>query len=209
MEPVLFNYWRSSASWRVRIVLNLKGVAFRYEAVNLLEGKQAQAEYTDLNPMKQVPTLEIDGKKLTQSLAIIQYLELTRPDVAVIPLDPYLATKMWEIAEIINSGVQPLQNLTVLGKIAELGGDKLAWASEVISKGLGAVEAILAETAGTYAVGDAPSVADVCIVPQLYAARRFNVPLESFPILLRVEAAAKAHPAFEAADAARQPDSVN
>mmetsp|Transcript_11737 Transcript_11737/g.22733 ORF Transcript_11737/g.22733 Transcript_11737/m.22733 type:complete len:210 (-) Transcript_11737:37-666(-) len=209
MEAVLFSYWRSSASWRVRIVLGLKGIAYRYEAVNLLESKQAQPEYTHLNPMKQVPTLEIDGKKLTQSLAIIQYLELTRTEVPIIPKDPYLATKMWEIAEIVNSGIQPLQNLTVLAKITELGGDRIAWATEAITKGLTAVEAVLSETAGTYAIGDSPSVADACIIPQLYSARRFNVPLDNFPILLRVEAACQSLSAFQAADAAQQPDSVS
>lgn len=209
MEPVLYNYWRSSASWRVRIVLNLKGIAYRYEAVDLLGGKQAQQEYMDKNPMRQVPTLQIDGRNLTQSLAIIRYLELTRPEVPLVPEDPYLAAKMWEICEIINSGVQPLQNLSVLDKISKLGGDKDAWVTEAILKGLTAVEAILVETARTYAVGDSPSIADACIIPQLFAARRINVPLDAFPTVLRVEAAARSLSTVEAANGERQQDYVS
>jgi maleylacetoacetate isomerase len=207
METVLYNFWLSSASWRVRIILNLKNIPYQYHPIDLLEGKHANSEHQTRNAMQQVPTLLIDGKYFSQSLAIIRYLELTRPQVSVVPADPYLQARMWEISEIINAGIQPLQNLPVQNKIAQLGGDKKEWLREVVNKGLSSVEAILAETAGEFAIGDVPSVADACIVPQLYSAKRFAVPLASYPLLSRIDESARKHAAFIKAEAVNQPDS--
>lgn len=206
METVLYSYWRSSASWRVRIALNLKEIPYRYEAVNLITRMNATADFTKKNPMSQVPSLLIDGKNLSQSLAIIRYLELTRTQTRLTPQDPYLEAKMWEISEIINSGIQPLQNLPVLYKIEQLGGNKKDWLKDVVARGLTAVEAVLAETAGKFAFGDIPTIADACIIPQLYAARRFGVAFGSYPLLSRVETSAQEHPAFVKADPSNQPD---
>mmetsp|Transcript_9496 Transcript_9496/g.18353 ORF Transcript_9496/g.18353 Transcript_9496/m.18353 type:complete len:213 (-) Transcript_9496:5704-6342(-) len=207
METVLWSYWKSSASWRVRIALNLKGVPYRYEAIDLFKSQQATPEYAGVNPMLQVPTLLIDGKKFTQSLAIIRYLELTRPQVKLVPEDPYLEARMWEICEIINSGIQPLHNLSVLKKVEELGGNKNEWGKEAIVKGLSAVEELLYRTSGDYAIGNTPTAADCCIVPQLYAARRFDVSLRNYVTLEHIEKMTRTNLAFIRANLENQPDS--
>lgn len=210
----LYSYWRSSASWRVRIGLNLKGLKHEYVAVHLLQdGGQQHAEgYRALNPMRTVPTLEWtagDGtvRRLSQSLAILELLEATCPTPAFLPKDAYLAGKARMLAEMVNSGVQPLVNLSVLQRIKdELKGDDKAWAAYWIARGLEAVEAAVKPTAGRYCVGDEVSLADICVVPQLYGARRFGVDLAAYPTVLRIEAACNELPAFQAAHPDRQPD---
>eukprot|EP00455_Lapot_gusevi_P006838 TRINITY_DN1293_c0_g1_i3.p2 TRINITY_DN1293_c0_g1~~TRINITY_DN1293_c0_g1_i3.p2 ORF type:complete len:221 (+),score=73.69 TRINITY_DN1293_c0_g1_i3:64-726(+) len=206
-DVVLYSYWRSSCSWRVRIALNLKNIPYRYEAVHLVRGEQLADQYTQLNSMKELPTLVIDGHTLGQSRAIIEYLDETRPEVSLLPQDPYLRAKARQLAEIISSDTQPVQNLRVLNKAGGSDNEKKAeWAKHFITLGLQGFEAEVSKTAGTYCVGDAITVADLCLVPQLYNARRFGVDLSAFPTSLRIEQQLQSHPAFQAAYPTQQPD---
>lgn len=211
----LHNYWRSSASWRVRIALNLKGVAYEYAPVNLIAdgGQQHGDAYRALNPMAQVPTLEFEEsgvtRRLTQSLAIIEYLEERFPSPPLLPRDAYARGRARALAELVNSGIQPLQNLEPQRYVREeLHGDAKAWTTHFIGRGMRALEALASETAGRFLVGDEVTVADLCLVPQMFAARRFGVDPATLPTLARVEAACNALPAFEAARPERQPDAV-
>ncbi len=213
MKLTLHNYWRSSASYRVRIALGLKGLTADYVAVHLLKdgGQQRAAAHRLLNPLGQVPALVItedDGatRVLTQSLPIIEYLEDRWPEPAVLPRDPYLRARCRALAEVVNAGIQPLQNLSTTRRLVELGVDDKAWIRTFMHDGLVALEAMTAPLAGRYSVGDAPTLADCCLVPQLYSAHRFGVPLDPFPTLTRVAAACEALPAFAAAHPDRQPD---
>jgi maleylpyruvate isomerase len=215
MKLVLHNYWRSSASYRVRIALGLKKLDWEYVAVNIVagQGQQRSAEYREKNPMAQVPTLEVvegDGTRrlITQSLPIIEYLEERWPEPHLLPADPFLRARARGLAEIVNSGIQPLQNLTVTQKVHAFGGDDKAWVKGFIADGLAAFEAQVKETAGRFCVGDAPTIADCALIPQLYSARRFGVPTEQFAYLCLIEKACDELPAFTAAHPDRQPDAV-
>jgi maleylpyruvate isomerase len=212
---VLHSYWRSSASHRVRIGLALKGLAYEYATTNIVAGGGAQRSdaYAALNPMKQVPTLELfeeDGahEVLTQSLPILEYLDERWPTPALLPRTPFLRARARALAEIVNAGIQPLQNLTTLRKIKALGGDEAAWVSGFIADGLAAFAATAAPTAGRFAIGDSPTIADCCLIPQLLGARRFGVDLGGLPLLLAIEERCLALPAFAAAAPDAQPDAV-
>lgn len=225
-QLTLFGYWRSSSAWRVRIALELKGLDYAQTAVNLVAppaepagppGAQNTAEHRARNPMAQVPVLtwREGGRthRLTQSLAIIAWLEARFPDPPLIPVvgpeADNRAAAAWERAEIVNSGVQPLQNLALLQALEVAGVDRMAWGREVIARGLAALEVLATEglhPAGAFLVGDTPTVADCCLVPQLYNARRFGVAMEAFPTLLAVEARCEALAPFAAAHPDRQPD---
>jgi maleylpyruvate isomerase len=212
-ELVLHNYWRSSASWRVRIGLELKGLAYTYAPVHLVRGggEQLQDAYRALNPMAQVPTLEVreEGRThlLSQSMAILEFLEERHPTPALLPADPFERATVRQLAELMNSGIQPLHNLAVVNHVAEaLHGDKQAWAGKWIARGLEALEAKAKQTAGRQLFGDQLTFADVCLIPQLYAARRFGVDPGGYPTLARVEATCAALPAFQRAHADAQPD---
>ncbi|MCA9526967.1 MAG: maleylacetoacetate isomerase [Myxococcales bacterium] len=203
----LYTYWRSSCSWRVRISLHFKGLAFESVPVHLVRGggQQHDAGYLGKNPMGQVPALETDEGLLTQSLAILEYLEERYPSPALLPADRVGRAHARAIAEAINSGVQPLQNLAVLQHLGQAyGAEAPPWAKHWITRGLARVEQMVG--AGPFAVGEAPTFADACIVPQLYNARRFGCPVEAWPRLLAVEAACAALPAFQAAHPDQQPD---
>jgi maleylacetoacetate isomerase len=180
---LLHDYWRSSASYRVRIALHLKGLAFERAAVDLLSGAQKREDYLGLNPQGLVPMLEIDGRRLVQSLAIIDYLEATRPEPALVPRDPAARAHVLAMAQLIASDIHPLNNLRVLkyltGPLGQDEAAKSAWIARWISDGLAALEAMAAPGAGRFLFGDAPTVADICLVPQLYNARRFAVPLDA------------------------------
>jgi maleylpyruvate isomerase len=209
----LYSYWRSSSSWRVRIALEYKRQAYETAPVDLRRGggEQHSAEYRAINPLEQVPALEIDEggttRRLMQSLAIIEYLEERFPEPPLLPADRFLRARARQLAELINSGVQPFQNLSVLKHVKHvLAGDENAWARHFVEHGLRALETAAAETAGRFLVGDSVSIADVCLVPQLFGARRFGVDLGALPLLVRVEAACAALPAFAAAEPERQPD---
>jgi maleylpyruvate isomerase len=209
----LYSYWRSSCSWRVRIALNLKGVEYEYRPIHLTRegGAQNTAEYQEKNPLRTVPLLEWEegGEllRLSQSMAILCFLEDRYPSPPLWPKDPLRKARAWMLAEIPNSGIQPLQNLAVIQKVKrELGGDGDAWAGHWNERGLQALESWARPLAGKYLMGDEVSVADVCLVPQLYGARRFGVDLSPFPTLTRVEQACEALDAFARARPERQPD---
>jgi maleylpyruvate isomerase len=210
----LYNYWRSSASWRVRIALAWKGIPYQYRAVHLIRGggEQYAPDYVaEINPLSQVPVLEIDDgpspRRIAQSLAILEYLEEQFPEPALLPSDPWLRARARQLAEMVNAGIQPFQNTPTAGYVTDvLRGDATAWMHHFLGRGLRALERAARETAGTFLVGARPSFADVCLVPQLYSARRFQLPVDGYPTLLRVEAACTALPAFAAAHPDRQPD---
>jgi maleylpyruvate isomerase len=208
----LYGYWRSGATWRVRIGLAWKGLPYAYEPVHLIKegGEQHGEPYRSLNPMESVPLLEWQEgettRRLAQSLAILGYLEGRFPSPPLVPADSFLRARAWQLAEMINSGIQPFHTPDTLGQLKEIGGDDRAWAHRFLKKGLTALESEMRLTAGTHAVGDAPSFADCCLVPQLYTARRWKVDLTPFPTLTRVEATCESLPAFQAAHPDRQPD---
>jgi len=212
----LFNYWRSSASQRVRIGLGLKGLAYEYLVVNIIAkggGDQHGAAHVARNPMAQVPALEItedDGRVhvLTQSLPILEFLDERFPEPPILPRDPYLRARARALAEIINSGIQPLQNLTTTKQVKELGGDDAVWVRGFIERGLRAYVALADDVRGRFSVGDAPTIADCALVPQLASARRFGASMIGLEPLLEIEAACLALPAFAAAAPDRQPDAV-
>ncbi len=209
---ILYDYWRSSSAWRVRIALHFKGIAFERRVVNLIKdgGEQHTDAFRTLNPLGQVPVLvtpEKDGARtITQSMAIIGYLEETVPVPPLLPADPWLRARARQLAEIVNAGTQPLQNLTVLDHVEAQGLDREAWARHFIARGLAALEAASQETEATFLVGDAPSIADLYLVPQLYNARRWKVDLAPYPTLVRVDATCAGLPAFVAAHPDAQSD---
>lgn len=210
MSYRLYGYWRSSASWRVRIGLALKEVPYEYVAVNLRSGEQRGDDHNGRNPLQQVPVLSWrDGdapRQLTQSMAILDYLESQRPEPALFPADPFLRARAVQLAEVVNAGIQPLQNLDLLIRVQALGADRMAWGHDRITAGLAALQDLAAPTAGSFLVGDAVSIADLCLIPQLYNARRFGVNLEPLGLLTAVEARCAALPAFIAAHPDQQPD---
>ncbi len=213
MKLVLHSYWRSSASHRVRSGLGLKGLAYDYVAVNILHKEQLADAYRARNPMAQVPTLEItedDGRvqSITQSLPILEYLDERFPTPPILPKDLYLRARCRALAEIVNSGIQPLQNLSVTKAVKAFGGDADAWPKPWIERGLAAFERYATETAGKFCVDDSPTIADCFLVPQLASARRFGVDLEKHPLLLQIEERCLALPAFADAAPDRQPDAV-
>ncbi|MFT7621024.1 MAG: maleylpyruvate isomerase [Myxococcota bacterium] len=212
MRLALHGYWRSSCSWRVRIALEHKGLDYEYVAVHLVQdgGVQHSEAHRAINPMRQVPVLVADGVPMGQSMAILEYLEETAPDQPLLPSDPVQRARVRQIAETINSGIQPLQNLAVIQKLrSDASLDKAAvqaWCRDWITRGFVAVEALVKAHGAAYCVGDTVSLADVCLVPQLYNGRRFDVDLSAFPTLLQVEARLNELPAFVAAAPDQQPD---
>jgi maleylpyruvate isomerase len=211
----LFNYWRSSASHRVRIALNLKGLPYEYIAISLIAdgGQQKTAAYRAKNPMQQLPTLELtddDGAvhDLVQSLPILEFLDERFPEPPLLPKDPYARAQARGLAELINSGIQPLQNLSTTRKIKALGGDDQAFAREFIELGLRAFAAQAARSAGRFCVGDAPTIADCCLVPQMHSARRFGASLDGLDLLVRISDECERLPAFASAAPAAQPDAT-
>ncbi len=213
---IFYDYWRSSSAWRVRIALNIKQIAVERRPVNLAPqgdvGAQHQPEFRALNPLCQVPVLVLDGapgppRTLTQSMAILEYLEERFPSPPLLPADPWLRARARQLGEMVNAGIQPMQNLSLLRRLEESGvAEPKELARHYIARGLGAIEAIAGETAGRFLVGDAVTIADLYLIPQLYSGRRFNVDLSPFPKLLQVEAACAALPAFTEAHADVQPD---
>jgi len=207
-RPILYDYFRSSAAYRVRIALNLKGVDYESRQIDLRDEQQKSDDYRALNPQGLVPMLQIDGHSLTQSLAIINYLDLRYPNQPLIPASAADRAHVVAMALTIACDIHPLNNLRVLRYLKnELGHsqDEVdAWYAHWIKEGLPALEALAAPRAGKYLFGDGPTAADVCLVPQFYDARRFDVPLDAFPTLLRAEENANKLEAFAAAHPDRQ-----
>lgn len=194
MTATLFDYFRSSAAYRVRIALNLKGIPYRSEQVSLADGKQKEAAYRDRNPQGFVPMLEIDGFRLTQSVAIIDYLDAVYPMPPLLPFEPEDRAHVHAIALVIACDIHPLNNLRVLkyltGPLEQAEPVRDEWYRHWVAGGFAALEAMAAPRSGTFLFGDAPTMADVLLVPQMYNARRFDVALEAYPTLLRADAAA-------------------
>ena len=204
-SAVLYDYYRSSAAYRVRIALNLKGVDYESRPVNLADSAQRSADYRALNPQGLVPMLEIDGHRLTQSLAIMVYLDQTIAEPQLMPRDPADGAHVRAMAMAIACDIHPLNNLRVLkylkGELGQPQTEVDRWYAHWITEGLTALETMAAPQAGDFLFGDAPTIADVCLVPQLYNARRFSVQLDAYPTLLRadgnaakLDAVAAAHP---------------
>ena len=207
-KPILYDYWRSSAAYRVRIALNLKGIDYESRPVDLRGDAQKSADYRALNPQGLVPMLEIDGHRLTQSMAIINYLDLRYPNQPLLPASAAERAHVVAMAMAIACDIHPLNNLRVLKYLkTELGHsqDEVdAWYRHWLTEGLPGLEAMAAPQAGKFLFGNAPTGADVCLIPQLYNARRFDVSLDAYPTLLRAEDNANQMPGFAAAHPDRQ-----
>jgi maleylpyruvate isomerase len=207
---ILHGYWRSGASYRVRIALNLKGVAYDQAPHDLRQGEQKSADYLALNPQGMVPALEIDGQVLIQSPAILEWLEETHPQPPLLPGDAKDRATVRAMAALIGCDIHPLNNLRVLGSLRrDFNADQAtvdAWAARWIAPGFDALETLVERHGAGWSFGDAPTLADCYLIPQFYSARRFNIDLTPWPTLLAVEERALAHPAFAAAHPDRQPD---
>jgi len=205
----LHGYFRSSASYRVRIALNLKGVSADHLPHHLRKGEQRDPAYLAINPQGLVPTLQDAGAVITQSLAIIEWLEETHPEPPLLPKHPLHRAKVRAFALALACDTHPVQNLKVLARLRELGLPEeqvTGWAAWANREGLSACEALIQGEPGPFCFGEAPTMADLCLVPQLANARRFGVDLNAFPRLLKAEAASKNVKAFADAAPERQPD---
>ena len=209
----LYGFWRSSATWRVRIALAHKDIAYEYVPVDLRKegGEQNKPAFRAKNPMGRVPVLEIDldgrTRLVSESMAILELVEERWPARPLLPKDAFLRARARQLAMLIVSGIQPLQNTGVQLHIEnELRLDATPWIRHWVSNGLAAVETLAKETARTYAIGDDVTFADLCIVPQLYFARRFAIDLARYPTLVAIDEACAKLPAFEAAHAKNMPD---
>ena len=207
---ILHGYWRSSATYRVRIALNLKGLDAETVGHDLRTGAQNDPAYLARNPQGLVPSIETEQGVIGQSLAILEWLDETHPEPPLLPADPFERAQVRAMAQVVACDTHPLQNLRVLKRLkTEYGLDDAAvqgWARGWIESGLEALEALVARHGRGWSFGDRPGLADCCLIPQLYNARRFEASLESYPHLLAIEARAAAHPAFQAALPERQPD---
>ena len=204
----LYSFPTSSASWRVRTALHLKGIPFETVTVSLPDKEQRREPYLRINPQNRLPALELDdGRVITQSLAIIDYLEQMHPEPPVYPGDPVMRARSMAVAQTIASEIQPLNNTSVTDYVRErYGADDAAiaaWMSQFIRAGFAAVERLI--DGDHYAFGVAPTIADICIVPQVFNAHRYNVDIFDFPKVNAVADVAGAHPAFAAAHPSRQP----
>ncbi|AYV48121.1 maleylacetoacetate isomerase [Caulobacter flavus] len=206
---ILHGYFRSTASWRVRIALGLKGLAADQVFHHLRRGEQRAPDYLAINPQGLLPALALgDGRVLTQSLAIVEYLDETHPEPPLLPADPFERAQVRAVAQAIACDIHPVQNLKILARLRDLGLDEPAvqgWAAGVIEEGLGAVDKLLAGHSGRFAFGDAPGLADLALVPQLGNARRFGVDLR-WNRLTDIEAACLELDAFKSAVPSAQPD---
>ena len=211
-QLTLYTYWRSSASHRVRLALGYKGLAYDPVYVNLLQGEQRGDAYRQVNPMGHLPCLAIDGVKYVESTAILELLEDLHPEPPMLPKKPEDRARVRALVQIVNSGIQPLQNLIVLDRIGDDKDKRLEWLRFFIQRGLAAWEALASrfdqETGnkGPFAYGPTFGSADALLIPQLYAARRFGVDLTPYPTVLRVDEATKGLSFVKAADPDAQPD---
>lgn len=213
----LYGYWRSSAAYRVRIGLNLKGLSCEQVPVHLARdgGEQHAPDYAATNPQRLVPVLVHGERKIRQSLAILEYLDELWPEPALLPVAPRDRARARALAQLVACDIHPLNNLRVLQYLEREWNapqtERDGWVRHWITEGFRAFEAMLCEDLGRgeFCEGDVPSIADCCLIPQVYNARRFGVDLSSFPTILQVEASCIALPAFEAAKPENQPDAPN
>lgn len=201
---ILYDYWRSSASYRVRIALNLLGQSYDTVPVDLLTGAHREPEYLARNPQGILPTLEIDGHCLTQSLAIIEYLNTTTDGASLLPPDPLGQHRVRQLSYAVAMEIHPVCNLGVAAHVVGLTGggdaDKKAWMQHFIARGLNALEALLAQSdSGAFSYGDTPTMADCCLIPQLYNAERWGVAYHHLANIARIAKSAASHQAFAAA----------
>ena len=207
----LFTYWRSTTSYRVRIALNLKGIAFDAVPVNLVAAEQNTAAYRALNPGQGVPTLVLDdGTALVQSMAILDWLDETHPEPPLLPADPLARAQVRAAALTIATDIHPVNNLRVIARLKAMGhsqDETVAWMNDWMTRGFTAFADLIAPDAA-FCFGEAPGLADLCLVPQLYNARRWGCDLTPYPRLTEIEARCLALPAFDAARPENQPDAT-
>jgi len=210
MTVVLHGYWRSSAAYRVRIGLNLKGLPFRQETLDLRTGVQRAPTYRELAPIGLVPTLDVDGLRITQSLAILEWLEERHPGTPLLPEHADARAIVRAMALIVACDIHPINNLRVLSALrSDVAASEAMvqkWIARWIVEGFSALETMVSEHGGTFCFGDRPSIADCCLIPQLYNARRFGVDLSAFPNLVRIETDCLRLDAFDRARPELQPD---
>jgi len=211
-ELILHSAWRASAPYRVRIALNLKGLAYAYAPVDLRTGEQRQDAYRAVNRQSLVPALEVDGRILTQSLAIMEWLEETHPTPHLLPADPLDRATVRAMADIVACDIHPVNNLRILKVLAAIGQDEAArnaWVARWVGEGFDALEPMIADHGEGWAFGASPTIADCCLIPQVYNAQRFGVDLGPWPLITSLAERAQAHPAFADAHPDRQPDAVH
>ncbi|NIX77056.1 maleylacetoacetate isomerase [Microvirga terricola] len=206
----LYTYFRSSAAFRVRIALNIKGVAYEAAPVNILKGEQRGEAYQAINPQKRIPSLDVEGETLVQSPAILEYLDETHPEPPLLPIGAVHRAKVRAVASIVACDIHPLNNSGTLSYLKhKLGHDQAAldeWYAHWVREGFEAIEALIEP--GPFAFGSRVTLADIYLVPQVFNARRFNIPLDPYPKIAAVEAACMALPAFQRAAPAQQPDAA-
>lgn len=212
MSFTLYSAWRATAPYRVRIGLNLKGVGFDYSALDLIRGDQRQPQYEAVNPQKLTPALDLGGGRvLTQSLSILEWLEEEYPDPPLLPATSLDRQAVRAMALIIACDIHPLNNTRVGRKLSKMGLDAAAildWTQGWIRDGFDALEPLVARYGRGFAFGDTPTLADCCLIPQVYSANRYEVDLSAYPAICAVNARAADHPAFQAAHPNQQPDAV-
>ena len=213
MALTLHSMWRATAPYRVRLGLSLKGLGYDYVGIDLVGGEARRAPYTDLNAQGLVPALVTDDGVLTQSLATLEWLEETHPEPPLLPAEPWARAIVRTMAEIVACDIHPLNNLRVLQALGALGHpmggpEQQAWGADWIARGFAALEPMIAEHGAGFAFGATPTIADCCLIPQVWSSSRFKVDLEPFPAIRAVYERAGDHPAFIAAHPERQPDAV-
>jgi maleylacetoacetate isomerase len=210
MGWTLHSAWRATAPYRVRIGLQLKGASYGYAPVDLIAGEQREPAYRAVNPQGLTPALDLgDGNVLTQSLAILEWLEETIPEPAILPKTPLDRAVVRRMAGVIACDIHPLNNTRVGRKLNKMGIDQagiLEWTQGWIREGFDALEPLVAKHSGGFAFGEAPTIADCCLIPQVYSARRYEVDLAPWPAIAAVDTRAQQHPAFAAAHPNCQPD---
>lgn len=212
----LYDYAYSSAAYRARIALNLKGLPYEHVSIHLVKdgGQQHSAAYKKVNPQELIPTLEVDGHLIGQSLAIIEYLDETHPSPPLLPSYPLERARVRQLAYAVACDIHPINNLSARAVLKQLGHSDeeifSKWYFHWITRGFTALETLVAGSnqTGKYCHGDTPTLADICLVPQMANAYRFKVPVDNFPTLVRIDKAAREHPAFAAAAPDKQPDAA-
>ena len=211
MALTFHGYWRATAPYRVRIGLALKGLSYDYAPVNLAAGEQREADYMRLNPQGLTPSLDAGDGPMTQSLAILEWLEETHPEPPLLPSEPRDRQVVRAMAAIVACDIHPLNNLRVLKQLAAFGvseADRQTWIGRWMAEGFAALEPMIARHGDGFAFGATPTLADCCLVPQVYSAHRYAVDLSPYPALRAAAEHAQNHPAFVAAHPDRQPDAI-